>query len=95
MNRLNTVKVANIRLLEDNEPIQVGDFLQVITLEEYEDAGDEITELTEKFAGKMVEVLCICKGYNDFHELEFTVQDEDGNIVTGTSHEFCRAYREV
>ena len=95
MNRLNTVTVANIRPLEDNDFIQVGDFLQFITLEEYEDAGDEITELIEKFAGEMVEVLSISKDCNDFHEFEFTVQDKDGNIVTGTSHEFCRAYREI
>ena len=94
MNRLNTVTVANIRQLEDNEKIKVGDFLQFLTLEEYEDAGEEITELIEQFAGKMVEVLGISNDYNEFHELEFEVQDEEGNQVIGTSHEFSCAFRE-
>ena len=93
-NRLNSVKVSNIRRLEDNEKIQKGDFLQVISLEEYEEAGDEITELVEQFAGKMVEVLGMEEDLNEFGEYEFLVQDNVGNIVSMTSHEFCQAYRE-
>ena len=94
MKRLKTVPVAHIRELKDNELIEVGDFLQFIDLDEYEETGDEITDLVEKFAGKMVEVLNISDDYNEFHELEFIVQDEDGNQVSGTSHEFSKAYRE-
>ena len=93
-NRLNTVKINDIRPLRDNEKIEKGDFLQVLSLEEYEETGDEITELVEKFAGKMVEVLSISKDVNEFHEHEFLVKDNEGNIVTMTSHEFNQAYRE-
>lgn len=94
MNRLNTITVANIRELKDNEKIQVGDFLEFLTLEEFEEAGEEITELVEKFAGKMVEVLEVGEDYNEFHELSFFVRDEEDNMVSGTSHEFSKAYRE-
>lgn len=93
-NRLNTIKVSQIRELKDNEKIQVGDFLQFLTIEEFEEAGEEITELVEKFAGKMVEVLEVGGEYNEFHELEFFVRDEEDNMVSGTSHEFSKAYRE-
>lgn len=93
-NRLNSVSVANIRELAYNEEIQRGDFLQVLSLDEYEEEGEEITELIEKFAGKMVEVLGVSRGINEFGECEFMVQDNEGNVVTMTSHEFNKAYRQ-
>lgn len=92
--RLNSVKVGNIRELEPNEFIEDGDFLQFLTLDEYEEAGEEITDLIEKFAGKIVEVIQVGGYTNEFGEKTFVVSDSMGNIVTATSHEFSKAYRE-
>ena len=92
--RLNSVKVGNIRELKPNEFIKKGDFLQFLTLEEYEDFGEEITDIIEKFAGEMVEVIQVGGYTNEFGEKTFVVSDSMGNIVTATSHEFSKAYRE-
>ena len=92
--RLNSVKVADIRELSPLEPITKGDFLLFNTLEEYEELGDEVTDLIEKFAGEMVEVIQVGEETNEFGEKTFVVSDSMGNIVTATSHEFSKAYRE-
>ena len=93
-NRVKNIKLTEVRPLKDNERIKKGDFLQVCSLEEYEEAGDEVTEHIEKFADKIVEVIAVSAEVNEFHENEFLVQDEEGYIVTMTSHEFNKAYRE-
>ena len=92
--RLNTVPVGNIRKLEGNEVIQEGDFLEFLTIEDYEEAGEELTDLVEKFAGEIVEVLKISKDTNEWGEKVFLVVNADGDIVSATSHEFSQAYRE-
>ena len=95
MNRLKTVTVANIRKLEDHEPLEIGDFLKFLTLEEYEEAEEEITDINKKFAGKMVEVLEKSIVTDEFGEFDLLVQDADDNIVLAKSRDFSEAYREI
>ena len=94
INRLKTVPVSRIRELKGDELIQEGDFLQFLTVEEYEEANDEITELIVKYAGEIVEVLKVSKDTNEWGEKIFLVVNAEGDIVSATSHEFCKAYRE-
>ena len=94
VNRLKTTPVSRIRELKDDEFIQVGDFLEFLTVEDYEEIGEEVTDLIEKFSGEMVEVLKVGKEINEWGEKEFLVVNADGDIVSATSHEFSKAYRE-
>ena len=95
VSRLNTVPVSKLRRVEQNENIQVGDFLQFLTLEDYENIDEEITELVEKFAGEMVEVVSVSKDTNEHYEHTYLVVNKDGDMVSATDHEFyLSAYRE-
>ena len=94
INRLNTVPISKIKKLDRSEVIQEGDFLEFLTVEDYEEAGDELTDLVVKFAGEIVEVLKVSKDTNEWGEKVFLVVNADGDIVSASSHEFSQAYRE-
>lgn len=92
--RLNKTTVCNIREVLNDE-IRVGDFLQFKSIGEYEEAGDEITDLIEKFEGEMVEVLKVSEDTNEWGEHYYLVINSEGDIVSATDHEFSKVYREI
>lgn len=94
ISKLKTLTVDKIRRLQSDEIIQEGDFLEFLAIKDYEEAGDEVTDLIKKFAGEIVEVLKISKDTNEWGEKTFLVSNADGDIISATSHEFAQAYRE-
>lgn len=75
--------------------IERTDIVTLKTLGEYEEAGDEITELVEKFAGHYVRVIGIEEELNEFGERTYVVEDINSNngIVTVTDHEIAVVYK--
>ena len=92
--RLNTVTMNKIKEVF-HDKIKVGDFLRFKTIEEYEDFGEEITDLIEKFEGQMVEVLKVSEDTNEWGEHYYLVVNSEGDIVSATDHEFSKVYREI
>ena len=78
-----------------NIKIERTDIVRLKTISEYEGAGDEITELVEKFAGHYVKVLGIEDELNEFGEHTYMVTDINSNndIVTVTDHEIAIVYK--
>ncbi len=75
--------------------IERTDIVTLKTISEYEEAGDEITELVEKFAGHYARVLGIEEELNEFGERTYVVEDINSNngIVTVTDHEISAVYK--
>ena len=78
-----------------NIKIERTDIVRLKTISEYEEAGDEITELVEKFAGHYVRVLGIEEEINEFGERTYMVEDINSNngIVGVTDHEIAIVYK--
>ena len=62
------------------------DIITIISLEEYEEAGDEITSLIKEFAGSTLEVISVSEDINEFGERTITAHNHLGT-VTFTDHE--------
>lgn len=78
--------------------IKVGDIVLLKTLEQYEEDGEELTELVEMFAGQYFTVKGIDKELNDFGEKVYTVvrlNDENFGILSVTDHEIAQVFRGV
>ena len=65
------------------------DTIIIKTVAEYEEDGDEVTELVEKFAGQKLTVLSVSDEVNEFNEHYITAQSKEGDIVTFTEHEIA------
>lgn len=66
--------------------IKPSDIITIISLEEYKESGDEITELVETFAGSTLEVVSVSEDVNEFGERTITAYNHLGT-VTFTDHE--------
>lgn len=77
--------------------IKVGDLVLLKSIEEYEDEGDEITELVEKFAGNTMQVLRVDQTLNEFGErtYQLVALNREVGFITATDHEIARIYREI
>ena len=75
--------------------IRNNEIVRLKTVDEYEEAGDEITELVEKFAGHYGQVLKKVEEANEFGESTYAIEIlNTGEILTITDHEIQRLYRE-
>lgn len=78
--------------------IKIGDIVLLKTVEQYEEDGEELTELVEMFAGQYFTVKGIDKELNDFGEKVYTVvrlNDENFGILSVTDHEIAQVFRGV
>lgn len=75
--------------------IKVGDIVKLKTIEEYKEAGDEITELVELFAGQYCKVENIDKEVNEFGERTYIVSAQRRGYMSVTDHEIAELYSKV
>ena len=92
----NVEDFADFKCLEDLEEtldVEVGNKILIKTVEEYEEDGDEVTELVEKFAGQTLEVVSVSSITNEFGERYIIAQSEEGDLVSFTEHEIAKILR--
>ena len=77
--------------------IKKGDIVRLKSIEEYEEDGDEITELVEKFAGNTMQVLQVDQNLNEFGErtYQLVALNREVGFITATDHEISAIYKEV
>ena len=75
--------------------IKVGDIVKLKTIEEYKEAGDEITELVEMFAGQYGKVEHVNKEVNEFGERTYTIFSQYRGYISITDHEIAELYKKV
>lgn len=75
--------------IKDVKDVAKDDTIVIKTVAEYEEDGDEVTELVEKFAGQKLTVLSVSNEINEFGERCITAQSKEGDIVTFTEHEIA------
>ena len=76
--------------------IATDDIVRLKTVAEYEEDGDEITELVEKFAGSYAKVIGTTKEINEFGERSYAVLVlGDGGFLTITDHEVKAVYKGI
>lgn len=81
--------------LAHNEPTKIydltniskGDEILIKTVEDYEEENDEITELVEKFAGKVLKVLSVLEDTNEWGEHTILASHHEFGTCTFTEHE--------
>lgn len=74
--------------------IAVGDIVRVADLEDYKEAGDEITELVEMFAGQYGKVENL-EEVNEFGERIYIVSAQHKGYISVTDHEIAELYKKV
>ena len=74
--------------------IKVGDIVKVADLEDYREAGDEITELVEMFAGQYGKVVSIDTDEDECDEQIYVVSFKEG-MVGLRDHEIAELYSKV
>ena len=84
-------------MVTELKEIKIGDIVLLKSVEEYEEDGDEITELVEKFAGHTMEVLHVGKDLNEFGEktYQLVALNMEVGFITATDHEIAKVYREI
>ena len=84
-------------MIAELKEIKTGDLVLLKSIEEYEEDGDEITELVEKFAGHTMQVLKVEKDPNEFGErtYQLVALNMEVGFITATDHEIAKIYREV
>ena len=75
--------------------IAVGDIVKLKTIQEYEEAGDEVTELVEMFAGQYCRVENLEEEANEFGERTYIVSVQHKGYVSVTDHEIAELYKRV
>lgn len=75
--------------------IAVGDIVKLKTIQEYEEAGDEVTELVEMFAGQYCKVVSVDEEVNEWGEKSYEVYREYKGFVSVTDHEIAELYKKV
>ena len=83
----NVEDFANFKTFKDWSELAKGDTIVIKTVDQYDEDGDEITELVEKYAGCFLKVLAISEDRNEFGERTVTAQSQEGDIVTFTETE--------
>lgn len=74
--------------------VQIGDVISIKSLEQYNEDGDEITELVEKFASKFLKVTAVDRVENEFGEITITaVFPPTQETCTFTEHEISQVLR--
>ena len=67
--------------------ISKGDEILIKSIKEYEEENDEVTELVEKFAGKVLEVLSVSEDTNEWGEHTILASHRELGTCTFTEHE--------
>ena len=75
--------------------IAVGDIIKLKTIQDYREAGDEITELVEMFAGQYCRVENLEEEVNEFGERTYIVSAQHIGLVSVTDHEIAELYKKV
>lgn len=75
--------------------IAVGDIVKLKTIQEYEEAGGEVTELVEMFAGQYCKVVSIDEEVNEWGERTYIVSAQRIGDVSATDHEIAELYKKV
>ena len=75
--------------------IAVGDIVKLKTVSEYEEAGDEITELVERFAGQYGNITNVDEDVNEWGEQTYEVYIWYKGFVSATDHEIAELYKKV
>lgn len=76
--------------------IAKDDIVRLKTVAEYEEAGDEITELVEKFAGQYAKVLGTTNEINEFGERSYALEIlNTKEFLTATDHEVQAVYKGI
>ena len=79
-----------------NKNIEVGDIVKLKTIEEYLEAGDEVTELVEMFAGQYGKVESLEEEVNEFGERTYEISIiKSKGLVGVTDHEIAELYKKV
>ena len=74
--------------------IAVGDIIRVADLEDYREAGDEVTELVEMFAGQYGKVVGIDTDEDEWGEQIYVASFKEG-MVGLRDHEIAELYKKV
>lgn len=75
--------------------IAIGDIVKLKTVSEYEEAGDEVTELVERFAGQYGKVINVDEDVNEWGEGTYEVYIQFKGFVSVTDHEIAELYKKV
>lgn len=76
--------------------IAKNDIVRLKNVAEYEEDGDEITELVEKFAGSYAKVLGKTEHVNEFGESTYALKIlNTKELVTATDHEIKAVYKGI
>ena len=75
--------------------IKIGDIVKIADLEDYREAGDEITELVKMFAGQYCKVINIDEEVNEWGEKSYMLLNESKGFVSVTDHEIVELYKKV
>ena len=77
--------------------VAVNDLIKLKTVAEYEEDGDEITELVEMFAGDYAKVIGTTSDFNEFGERSYAVEilSKEGGFITITDHEISEVYKGI
>ena len=73
--------------------IDIGDIVKLKTIQEYEEAGDEVTELIEMFAGQYCKVENLEEEVNEFGERTYIVSAQHKGYISVTDHEIAEVYK--
>lgn len=82
-------------MTETKVNIAVGDIVKLKTVSEYEEAGDEVTELVEMFAGQYGNVTNVDEDINEWGEGTYEVYVQFKGFVSVTDHEIAELYKKV
>lgn len=72
--------------------IKSDDVVQIQNLQYYLSSTDEVTDLVEMFAGKLMSVVAVSEDVNEWGEHTYTCKNANGSC-TFTDHELYKAYR--
>lgn len=78
-----------------NKGIEIGDIVKLKTIEEYLEAGDEIMELVEMFAGHYGKVENLEEEVNEFGERTYIVFSQYRGYISVSDHEIAELYKKV
>ena len=82
-------------MMKTKVEIKVGDIVKLNTIEEYKEAGDEVTELVERFAGQYGKVENLEEEVNEFGERTYAIFVKSKGLVGVTDHEIAELYSKV